>query len=121
MTISLDMQTDDEQTDEDGLVDMVLAGITAKATFSPMGCSVAQAITALAIQGTGVVRGASLSSRAMALTIESSKVGGLKVVIPEATMKTLPLLYGRTTPRFGDIELVSLPTSGTVATVSIVE
>lgn len=120
VTVSLEMSTDDDVTDEDGLVDMVLSGITAKATFSPMGCSAAQAIVALAVQGTGVVRGASLASRAEQLEIESASVGGLKVVIPDAALKNLPLIYGRTSPRFGDIELVSLPTSGVVATVSIV-
>ena len=120
VTISFDMQTDDDVTDEDGLVDMVLAGITAKATLSPMGCSAAQAITAFALQGTGVVRGASLAARAMQLEIESALVGGLKVVMPKATLKSLPLLYGRTSPRFGDMEFVSLPTSGTVAAVTIV-
>ena len=120
VTISFDMQTDNDVTDEDGLVDMVLAGITAKATLSPMGCSAAQAITAFALQGTGVVRGASLAARAQQLEVESAVAGGLKVVMPDAALKTLPLLYGRTTPRFGDFEFVSLPTTGTVATVSIV-
>ena len=120
VTVTFDMQTDNDVTDEDGLVDMVLAGITAKATLSPMGCSAAQAITAFALQGAGVLRGASLASRAEQLEIESAVVGGLKVVIPDATLKNLPLLYGRTSPRFGDMEFVSLPTTGTVATVSIV-
>ena len=120
VTVSFDMQTDDDITDEDGLVDMVLSGITAKATLSPMGCSAAQAITAFALQGSGVVRGASLAARALQLEIESASVGGLKVVMPTATLKNLPLLYGRTSPRFGDFEFVSLPTTGTVATISIV-
>jgi hypothetical protein len=120
VTVTFDMQTDDDVTDEDGLVDMVLSGITARATLNPMGCSAAQAITALAIQGTNVVRGASLSARAQQLEIESAVAGGLKVVMPDAALKSLPLVYGRTSPRFGDIEFVSLPTTGTVATVSIV-
>jgi hypothetical protein len=120
VTITFDMQTEDDVTDEDGLVDKVLSGVTAKATLSPMGCSAAQAITAFALQGTGVVRGASLAARAQQLEIESAVVGGLKVVMPKATLKNLPLLYGRTSPRFGDFEFVSLPSSGTVATVSIV-
>ena len=120
VVVSLDMQTENDVTDEHGLVDMVLAGITAKATLSPMGCSVAQAMTALAVQGTGVVRGASLAARAMQLEIESALPGGLKVTIPSAALKTLPLVYGLTSPRFADVEFVSLPTSGTVATVEIV-
>lgn len=120
VTVSFDMAIENDVTDEHGLVDMVLAGITARATFSPMGCSVAQAITALAIQGTGIVRGASLASRAQALVIESAVAGGLRCTIPQAALKTLPLVYGRTSPRFADIELVSLPTDGVVAEVEIV-
>lgn len=120
VTVSFDMQTEKDTTDEHGLVDMVLAGIVARATFSPMGCSVAQAITALAVQGTGVVRGASLAARAKKLVVESASPGGLRVTIPHATLKSLPLLYGRTSPRFQEIELVSLPTDGVVAEVEIV-
>lgn len=120
VVVSFDMQTENDSTDEHGLVDMVLAGIAAKATLSPMGCSVAQAMTKLAVQGTGVVRGASLAARAMELVIESALPGGLKVTMPNAALKSLPLVYGRTSPRFADVEFVSLPTDGTAATVEIV-
>jgi hypothetical protein len=44
----------------------------------------------------------------------------LRVTIPQAALKSLPLVYGRTSPRFADIELVSLPTDGVVAEVEIV-
>ena len=121
VTVSFDMKTENDTTDEHGLVDMVLAGIVARATFTPMGANVAQAISALAVQGEGVQRGASLAARAKELVVESASVGGLRVTIPQATLKTLPLLYGRTSPRFQGIELVSLPTDGVVAEVEIVE
>lgn len=121
VVISFDMATEPEITDEHGLVDMVLAGIVARARFSPMGANVAQALAALAIQGEGVARGASLAARAKKLVVESASPGGLKATINKAASKTLPLIYGRSSPRFSEFELVSLPTDGTVATVEIVQ
>lgn len=120
VTVSISMSAENEMTDEFGLVGMALSDLQASVKFNPMGCNVQQAIAKLAVQGTGVTRGASLAGRAMQLTIESAAAGGLKVVIPSAALKTLPLQYARNLPRFADIELVSLPTTGTVATVSIV-
>jgi hypothetical protein len=121
VTVSFNMATDNDITDEFGLVGMALAGIDASAKFSPMGCNVTQALTKLALQGTGVARGTSLAGRAEELTVQSALAGGLEVVIPTAALKNMPLLYGRTSPRFSDFELVSLPTTGVVATVGLVE
>lgn len=120
VTVSFDIQTANDETDEFGLVDMVLSGIVARASLSPMGCNAQQAIAKLALQGSGVRRGASLAGRAMQLEIESAYAGGLKVVMPYAALKTAPLLYGRTVPRFGEFEFVSLPSTGAVATVTLV-
>lgn len=120
VAISFDMQTEPDSTDEDGIVDYILSGMSAKATFSPMGCNVQQMIAKLAVQGSGVMRGASLAGRAMQLEVESAVAGGLKVTIPKAALKSAPMLYGPKSPRFGDVELISLPSTGTVATVEIV-
>jgi hypothetical protein len=121
VVVAFELQTDNDEVDEYGVVDMIHAGLTAAAKLTPMGCNVQQALAKVAVQGSGVSRGASMAARAMQLEIESAVAGGLKVTMPTAALKSVPLLYGRATPRFADFDFVSLPTTGTVATVEIVE
>ena len=65
-----------------------------------------------------IAAGFAVAGRAKQLEIESAVAGGLKVVIPQAALKNLPLVYSRTNPRFSDVELVSLPSTGAVGSRS---
>lgn len=119
VTIDFDMQTANEETDEDGLVDITLTSLAAQATFSPIGAGESDLLDALGLQGEGVLRGTSTTGGD--LTIAARDVGGLQVVIPNAKLASLPLAYGPSSRRVGDITLRGFRTSGAAATISIVE
>lgn len=117
--VSFDMQTNDEESDEDGIFDVTLGNIAASAKFTPVaGATESALLTALGLQGNGIFRGTSTTGAN--LTIAAVRPGGLKVVIPSARLSELPLTYGMQSRRFGEVTFRGYRTSGAAATVSIV-
>lgn len=121
--IVFDLATTEEQTDEDGIVDMFVSTITPSATFIPIGASEANWLTRLGLQSVdeasvNVLRGTPLTGNS--LTVEASRAGGIKVVIPNCTVASVPFSYGLTNRRIGQITLTGFRTSGAAATISIV-
>ena len=119
VTISFDMQTNDEESDEDGIFDVSLASLSASAKFTPVsGATESTLLTALGLQGSGVLRGTPTTGAD--LTIAAVRPGGLSVLIPSARLAELPLTYGMQSRRFGEISFRGYRTSGAAATVSVV-
>lgn len=116
--VDFDLQTNNEETDEDGLVDITLVSVSASASFEPVGSlSLSDLLDALGLQGTGVLRGTPLSGHD--LTIAARDVGGLTVVIPDARLSSLPLNYGPSSRRVGQLSFQGFRTSGAAATITV--
>lgn len=103
--------------DADGVVDMMFSGQTVLARCIPVaaaGLSVDNVLDALKIQGSGVARGGSLSSRSNTadLTITGS---GVFANLKQAAMKTGGFKFGATVFRIGEVGFVATRTfsSGT--------
>lgn len=121
--LSFDMATTDEQTDEDGIVDMFVSTITPSATFIPIGATEANWLARLGLQGTdeasaNVLRGTPLTGKQ--LTVAASRAGGLQVVVPNCTVAQLPFAYGLSSRRIGAVTLTGFRTSGAAATITVV-
>ena len=116
VTVSFELQTQEETTDIDGVVDLWFSGLQTAATFEPLGLTDEQILNRLKIQGAGARRGASLATGADDLILTTA-AGGLKVTLPKAYLKEAPLRYGRETSRVGQIQLIA--GLGATPTVSI--
>ena len=116
--VEFDLQTNNEETDEDGLVDITMGTVSATASFEPVGgVDLGDLLDAIALQGSGVLRGTSLSGHD--LTIAARDVGGLTVVIPDARLDNLPLNYGPSSRRIGSLSFQGFRTSGAAATITV--
>lgn len=119
VTISFDMQTQDEVEDESGVYDITLTGLSAKATLTPVaGLSLEDFAERLHI-GDNLLRGGSIERHNLVVT--SRDAGGLAVTVYNAAMRQLPLAYGATSRRVGALTFEGLRGTGNaVAAVSIV-
>lgn len=119
VTVSFDMETNNEECDEDGIYDMTLVNISAQAGFTPLNAGVKEFLERLGLQGEGVLRGTSTNGHD--LTIAAARDGGLKVVIPSARLSELPLGFGMRANRIDAITLKGFRTSGAAATIEMVK
>lgn len=119
VTISFDMQTQDETEDEEGVYDITLTGLSAKATLTPVaGFSLPNLLERLHIE-TDHLRGGSIARHD--LVVSSRDAGGLAVTVYNAALRQLPLTYGATSRRVGQLTFEGLRGTGNaVAAVSIV-
>ena len=119
VTVSFDMETNEEESDEDGIFDVTLRSLQASAKFTPVsGATESALIAALGLQGTGIFSGTATTGAD--LTIAAVRPGGLQVVSPSARLAELPLSYGMESRRFGELTFRGYRTSGAAATVTIV-
>lgn len=113
-TIDFELDLQDIMTDSDGIVDKRVGnatGIIARAV--PQGVTAAQLETLLAVQGTGKVRGTSLSANANDLVIAGGS-GNPTFTLNDAAPKAGPFRWGGTVVRTGEVAFVAVPafTSG---------
>lgn len=99
--VSVELATNPVTTDSQGTTDYTLAGVTVRASCTPLGLSEAQILAALPVTKG---RGASLAS-AEDLVIEAE--GGLKVTLKNAALVTGPIQWGATQLRAGEIGFVA--------------
>lgn len=121
VTISFDMQTQDEVEDETGVYDITLTGLSAKATLTPVaGATVGDLADGLGLWGSGAFnRGGSIPRHDLVVT--SRDEGGLAVTVYNASLRQLPLVYGATSRRVGQLTFEGARGTGNaVAAVSIV-
>lgn len=72
--VSFDMQFQPRKIDTAGTIDLRLTGFGVTATFTPVGISEAQYNALIGVQGTGVVRGASIGGGANTLIVSGTGV-----------------------------------------------
>lgn len=118
--VEFDMQTQNEETDEDGLVDITMVSVAASASFEPV-CALGpdDLLDEIGLQGSGVLRGTSLSGHD--LTISARDAGGLRVEIPDARLASLPMAYGPSSRRIGQLTFQGFRTSSAAATITVEE
>lgn len=106
VSVDFDVQTMDDTVDEDGLVDVWLDSITPRVRVtSPRGLTIKNLLDRMTVQGTGFGRGKSILGNAVDLVVQGADVGSLKVEVPGAILKSLPVQHGQLTRWIGDIEL----------------
>lgn len=109
ITISFGLQTTPQETDTDGMVDMYFKQLDVQAKCIPLGMTEADLITAMAIQGTGNLRGSSLASGTN-LTITGAGSHPI-IVINSPGIKSARMRWGQSNPRMGEIEFVATRTT----------
>ena len=119
VTISFDMQTQDETEDEEGIYDITLTGLSAKATLTPVAGFELNGIASQLHLYDDQLRGGSIPRNNLVVT--SRDVGGLAVTVYNASLRQLPLAYGATSRRVGQLTFEGARGTGNaVAAVSIV-
>jgi hypothetical protein len=118
-TISFDLQTADVFTDDEGLIDMSIQGLAITVRAALVGITMAQLLTKLNIQGSGVLRGVSLAGRAANLTIAGATAGDPSVVVNSAVLKSAPHAYGQENLRIAECEFIATRTTGSGAMFSV--
>lgn len=118
VTIEFEMGTQDEVEDEGGVYDITLTDLKARARFTPVaGWNMAEVEERLHIAD-DLYRGGSVFRAD--LTATSKAAGGLIVGLFGCSLLTMPMTYGATSPRIGEITLEGLRGTGNaVATIAI--
>ncbi|MFH0907195.1 MAG: hypothetical protein V1929_00330 [bacterium] len=101
-----------------GTVDMTHGGVDATCKLKPVGITVAQVLTRLKIQDTGVKIGMAMSSAAADLTVTGGS-GNPIVVLKNARMKMASQIYGPQALRHDGIEFAATRPAGTGAIVTL--
>ena len=100
-TVSFELSTTPQATDNVGTVDHTLESLTVRAKCVPLGLTESQILAALPVAS---ARGASLRG---ANDLVIAGAGGLTVTLKNATLVTGPLQWGNTTLRVGEIGFVA--------------
>ena len=101
-TISTELETQPITTDNIGTVDILLTGVTVRASCTPLGKSVEQILAALPV---AKLRGA--STRTNNDLVIAGQGGGLTVTLHNAALVTGPMQWGSTALRIGQIGFVA--------------
>jgi hypothetical protein len=109
--VSFDLQLEDVKVDSQGVVDKIITSLTATCTFIPVGITEADILAALAIQGAGVRRGASIGGADF--TITGSEVGAPIFTLHSASVSKGGWAFARNKKRIGEIQLVTRRTMTT--------
>jgi hypothetical protein len=105
VNVSFSLETDNVETDEDGVVDMTLGDVGVLVRFRPLGQTEAEIQNLLGLQGAGAyTRGAKLLSKGYDLSLTHS-LGSLTV--HNAALVTAGFRFGRTTLRHGEVGFVA--------------
>lgn len=113
-TVTPELQLDPVTSDSQGTIDYTLAGVTVRASCTPLGLSEADILAALPV---GKGRGASLAS---ASDLVIAATGGLTVTLKNAALVTGPIQWGASQLRAGQIGFVAnIGTDGTLFNVTL--
>lgn len=119
VTISFDLQTQDESEDGVGVYDITVVDLKATAKFTPVAGFDLDELNDILHNADGRHRGGSV--RRDDLRAKSRAVGGLDVTVFNASLLSAPLTYGATAKRFGELSFEGMRGTGNaVATVAIV-
>lgn len=113
-TVTPELQLDPVTSDSQGTIDYTLAGVTVRASCTPLGLSEADILAALPV---GKGRGASLASDS---DLVIAATGGLTVTLKNAALVTGPIQWGAAQLRAGQIGFVAnIGTDGTLFNVTM--
>lgn len=105
VTATFNLELENVETDEEGVVDQTLGDVGIMAKFRPLGQTEAEVQDMLGFQGVGgYTRGAKLLTKGFDLTIANS-LGSL--IIHNAALVTAGFKFGRTTLRNGELGFVA--------------
>jgi len=117
--IDFDMKTSPVPVDSLGIVDMSISSLDINVKLKPVGMTVAQVLTQLKIQGTGVARGMDISASANNLTITGGSTKP-QVIINNLRLKNSGQLYGAEALRHDTIEFIATrPTGGAMFSIGL--
>ncbi len=103
--IEIGMELRNQMVDSFGLTNIILAGLTATARFTPAGLTEAQVDTLLALQDTGaVLPGESLAKAGTDLVITG---GDVSATVHKAGAKIVETKYGMESERHGQLEFMA--------------
>ena len=117
--ISFNLASTPVETDDDGLVDMLLNGLEISVKFAPIGITLAQVLTRLSIQGGSQARGMDPSSAAANLVITGAGTGSPLVTINNAVLVSAPQQYGFSSLRHDDLEFIATRPTGSGAMFAV--
>ncbi len=120
--ISFALKAKEIMTDDDGIVDVILQGLDISVKFAPVNPTLAQVMTLLKRQGSGVARGMSMAASAANITFTGAGSGSPLVTVNSVALKRAPHGYGFDDLRHGELEFVAtrLTGSGTMFSVGSV-
>jgi hypothetical protein len=121
VSIDFNLGVETVETDDEGVVDYAVKGLDITAKFIPVGVTLTELLTKLAIQGSGMARGISLNSRSANITIAGAAVGNPSVVLNAMALKDTKQSYSDSSSklRIGEIGFVSTRPNGTGAMFSV--
>jgi len=117
--VSYSMKTSPVTVNNIGIVDLTLSGLEISVKMKPVGMTVAQLLTQLKIQGSGVARGMDISASANNMTITGGS-GLPQVIVNNLRLKSAPQIYGAEALRHDTIEFIATrPTGGAMFSIGL--
>ena len=104
---NFDLQTEDDISDSYGIYNKTVTEFGVTGTFSPIGITEAQVLTAMGVQGTGAVRGRRMAAMARDLTLSTGVEGDPFFTLYNCILTQAPGMHGRTANNMGDLQLVA--------------
>lgn len=108
--IEFEMETQDEVEDEAGCYDITLTGLKARARFTPVAGWDMEDVCSRLHNNDDLFRGGSVFRADVTAT--SKEPGGLIVNLYGCSLLTMPMTYGATSPRLGELTLEGLRGTG---------
>lgn len=102
---AFDLQTEDDISDHYGIYNKTVTGFGATGTFSPIGITEAQILTAMGVQGTGAVRGRRMAEVARDLILTTGVAGDPFFKLFNCALTQAPSQHGRTANNMGELAL----------------
>jgi hypothetical protein len=116
--IDFGLKVNPVKVDSLGVVDMSIGQLDISVKLKPVGMTVAQVLTQLKVQNTGVARGMSIGSAAANLTITGG-TGNPVIVINKVRLKNAAQVYAQEALRHDTIEFVATRPTGSGAMFSV--
>jgi hypothetical protein len=107
--VSFNLSTDPIRTDSAGMVDMTFTKLDVSASFSPVGITEEDVVTAMQIQGGTARRGQSLSGLGNDLIVLAAPVS---ITLKKAAIKNAGFAYAASRLNVGELQFVATKVSG---------
>jgi hypothetical protein len=105
--IAFELSLEDDLNDSHGIYDKTVTGFGATASFTPIGITEAQVLTALGIQGTGAGRGVRRETFARDLVLTTGVEGDPEFTLYNCSLAGLSQAHGVMANNIGELQLVA--------------